>query len=97
MHQYNPLPGYLGSAARGCVIGVVGLMFVSLATGALGMLMAGSGCFVLPFLVLVGGGIGSLAGLTYQWYQTHLTRSRRPRRFRRRMRLMRRDDDNNSL
>ena len=62
-------PGYLEAAARGCVIGIAGLLVLSIGSGALGMLMAGSGCLVLPFLVLIGGGIGSLGGVAYRWYQ----------------------------
>jgi hypothetical protein len=66
----NPSRGYLEAAARGFLIGVLGLMLIGIATGFLGMLMVGWGCFALPFLVLVGGGIASLGGVAYQWYRT---------------------------
>ena len=70
MNHHTPPSGYFQAAARGAVVGIVGLMLFSIGSGGLGMLMAGSGCFVVPFLVLIGGGLGSLGGVVYHWYQT---------------------------
>jgi hypothetical protein len=70
MQHRNVPRGYFESAAHGCAIGILGLLLISIASGFLGALMAGWGCFVIPFLVLVGGGVGSLGGIAYRWYQT---------------------------
>jgi hypothetical protein len=70
------------------MLGIFGILVVSLASGMLGVMLAGWGCVVLPVLMLIGGGIGSLGGVVYQWVQD----GRIPRR-RRRMRVVRRHRD----
>jgi hypothetical protein len=72
MQHHNSRSGYLQAAAGGGMIGILGLTMLSVASGALGMLMAGWGCLVLPFIVLVGASIGSLGGIAYHWYQTSM-------------------------
>jgi hypothetical protein len=87
MYHRTLSTGYLQAAARGAVVSILVLLFLSIAS------VVGWGCLVLPFAVLVGGGIGALGGVIYHWYQTDTVQhqgGQRRRRFRRRMRVFRR-------